>query len=156
MFKVMMVCSGNTCRSPMAEVLLQAETDKAGMHVLVDSCGLGAFAGSPATEYAAEAVKRRGLSLTKHRSKPFSPEMAREFDLFLTMTAGHKAMLLSLCPKLSGKVFTLKEFAAKGEAVEDPDIHDPYGGNSTRYGECADEIETGVKKATNVLKALIS
>lgn len=156
MYKVMMVCSGNTCRSPMAQVMLQAEADKAGMDVLADSCGLGAFAGERATEYAAEAVEDRGLSLKEHRSKPFSPEMARASDLFLTMTAGHKAMLLSFCPDLSGKVFTLKEFAAQGEKLEDADIHDPYGGSSTRYGECADEIETAVKKATNVLKALIS
>lgn len=139
--KVVFVCTGNTCRSSMAEALarkwLKAHPDGVG-NIELASAGLAAAGpGSPASPRAVEVMGAAGIDLTGHRARQFCHETARESDLILTMTGNHKRTLVALYPGEASKVFTLAEFAGKSGL----DISDPFGLPVAIYKQCAREIE---------------
>jgi len=132
---VLLVCSANQCRSPLAEVLLRqalagAAPDEAWR---VESAGTWALPGLPATEYSRQEARRHGLDLSRHQSQPASCELLAEFDLVLTMEMEHQRQLQAACPKQAAKVRRLSE--AVGAAF---DIEDPYGGPPASYRSLGD------------------
>lgn len=134
-FTILIVCTGNTCRSPMAESLLK---DKLKSHVesmtfRVVSAGVAAQPGGPASEGALVAMKERGLSLDEHQSRSISQSLLERSDLILTMTSNHRQAILSRWPQVSSKVFCL--------APAGSDVSDPYGGPIEAYRKCADRID---------------
>ncbi len=132
--RILFVCTGNTCRSPMAEVIANAIFKNNGRDVCAFSRGIFAESGMPASEYAKLAVKNYGLSLEEHRACQLTESDIKEADLILTMTASHKRMLEKICP--AEKLFTLKEYCYGTEA----DISDPFGMSPSVYMDCAEEI----------------
>ncbi len=116
----MFVCTGNTCRSPMAERLTAKMLERfdLGDDVQVMSAGLAALPGEPASSGACEAMRRDGIDLSNHRAKQLTKKMVEEADLILTMTASQKRHLLEIYPMSAGKVFVLKEFAEHGYNLE--------------------------------------
>lgn len=136
--RVLLVCSGNTCRSPMAAALLQSIWEKAnpGWPLTVLSAGTGAFPGLGASEHAVSVLKVRGIDLSHHRSQPVQGALLENVDLVLTMTGRHKEYLLGLWPNLAGRVFTLGEYAGTNL-----DIPDPFGGAESVYEETAVSLE---------------
>ncbi len=138
--KILFVCSANACRSPMAEgIARKLLADHGVANVKVDSAGLDAMEGSPATEEAIEVMKAKGVDLTSHRSKPFNAKLGKK-DMVLTMTRSQKERILARHPSLVGRVFMLEEYA-KNRPL---DIPDPYKGQAG-YEETADEIESSVR-----------
>lgn len=135
--RVLLVCSGNTCRSPMAMAMLQDLWQKAdpGWDLEVHSAGTGAYPGMTATDHAITAMQERGLDLADHRSQPL-PEL-REYDLVLTMTQGHRDAVLARQPAMAGRVFTLGEYAETGQEVPDP-----FGGPLHAYQQTATALES--------------
>ncbi len=142
------VCSGNTCRSPMAEVIardilaqergirpenLEQET---GVHFL--SAGLTANDFSPANPMARKVVKAMGLSLTSHISHPVTPKLLEYADRIFCMTPAQARELLSIMPEISYKVFTL--------AQKTGGISDPFGGSIEVYETCARQIREELEK----------
>jgi protein-tyrosine-phosphatase len=120
----MFVCSGNTCRSPMAAGALQVllEKQRPGKFEIISS-GTGAATGFPATEFALEAGKIWNCDLSLHRSQPLTDALIEESDLILAMTPGHLRELIRVKPNSSDKYFILKNFpdhSTEGEGVEDP------------------------------------
>lgn len=109
--KILFVCTGNTCRSPMAEELFREKTGTGDNRFQVISAGTSAGRGVPAAEEAVQALKERGLDLSEHQSRPITGELLKEADLILTMTRNHKETLLQMEPGVGDKVFTLKEYA---------------------------------------------
>lgn len=128
MFQVLIVCTGNTCRSPMGEAILRSvlPDDLAGQ-VNVSSAGSTAGEGSPAAAYAIQTASSRGLDLSKHRSRPLTATLVREADLVLGMEPAHVAAARSLAPDSADRVHLVTEHGAEGGTGDG--VRDPiYGG----------------------------
>ena len=130
--KLLFVCTGNTCRSPMAEALARALALEKGMALSAASAGLAAVQGQGASAGALAAMAGRGLSLAGHRARRFEPDMARD-ALVLAMTRAHAARLQGLAPWAD--VRTIGEWAKTNE-----EVLDPFGGSAARYAACAEQL----------------
>jgi uracil phosphoribosyltransferase len=113
---VLFVCTGNTCRSPMAAAIAEQLFDEAAIPGVILSAGVSVYGASPASRHAVRVMKSAGLDIARHVSRPVSPKMAEHADLILAMTRRHKDMLLELFPQAQGKAFTLAEFAVSGRS----------------------------------------
>lgn len=130
---VLFVCTGNTCRSPMAAALANEMIPS----VTVKSAGVFAGAGSPVNDHALHALKEQGLTID-HHSKQISESVLDWSDLILTMTTGHRDTLTSQYPAYQSKCFTLKEYVL--DSPENEDIPDPFGQDITMYQETLNEL----------------
>lgn len=136
MRRVLFVCTGNTCRSSMAEGIFKHLLALEGIDdVAVSSAGVYALTGQPASPEAVEALAEWGIDISNHKARLLTPEMVREADLILTMTARHKMAVLEMVPEAAGKVFTLTEYVGFGG-----DIPDPIGKPLFFYRQNAEEI----------------
>jgi protein-tyrosine-phosphatase/tRNA A37 threonylcarbamoyladenosine synthetase subunit TsaC/SUA5/YrdC len=145
-FLVLLVCTGNTCRSPMAEAILRdlirnrfpesfnSSLPPAGIF----SAGLSAFPGGPASPEAITVMKKRGLNLQQHQSHSLTERALRQADLILTMTNSHRSAILEKMPELRHKVHLL--------SGNQSDVSDPFGGAEAVYAACADQIETYLER----------
>ena len=146
-FNVVMVCSGNTCRSPMAEGILRREWDRAtseaGFTARLNewSRGTAAVPGLRATPEAVSAVSRMGIDISGHLSQPVSEEDVAGADLVVAMTGAHKVALQRKFPRMTAKVRTLAE-VSEGAVVGDVD--DPIGLGQEAYDRTAATLERGL------------
>ena len=140
-----MVCVGNICRSPMAEALLKREL-RGQDGFTVESAGLGALVGHPASEYSVELMDEMGIDITGHRARQIHPDMVRDADLVLVMEAGHKRAIDDADPSARGKVYRLGEW-------QDRNIDDPYRQARIVYEEALEDIEAGVASWAEKIRA---
>jgi protein arginine phosphatase len=138
MFRILFVCTGNTCRSPMAEAILKS---KELPNVEVRSAGVYAMDGLEASANA-QAVLSDNLVDHDHRSKLLNAQDVLWATHILTMTAAHKAAILGNFPESNDKTYTLMEFAGEGFR----DVFDPYGGNKEVYRQTYHELEQAINK----------
>lgn len=120
--RILLVCTGNTCRSSMAEGILKHKLEHTlggSRRFCVTSAGLSAFDGSPASDEAIRVMKEKGIDIATHRAKSVSREMVKDADLILVMTLTHKRTVLDRFPETQGKVFTLKEYVSKDLSLDD-------------------------------------
>ncbi len=153
MKQILFVCTGNTCRSPMAEVLFNrlAALEQPGYGFRAVSAGLSANGGDHASTNAAKVIKSySGADLSCHRARELSCDDVDSAYLVLTMSKNHKQYILSMCPGAYQKVFTLKEYVYGASE----DISDPYGSSETVYRHCADEIAQAVEMLAEKVKFL--
>ena len=133
---VLFICTGNVCRSPMAEGLLR---HMAGDRVKVASAGLGAGHGQPPSAHAIEVLGKEGIDIADIRSQPVSAHLLQQADYIFTMTRDHLDMLLLLFPEMASKTRLLRfEEAAKGGRA---DVTDPIGGTRATYESCKTDIQ---------------
>lgn len=136
MKKILFVCTGNTCRSPMAEALFRYRAGDMGWEAL--SAGTFALLGSPASENSVAAMKELGIDISTHRSQPLTAELARCVDLIITMTADHCAQIVGAFPDVEERVFLINAF---GTSRVPADVSDPFGGSLREYILIRDEID---------------
>ncbi len=133
---VLFICTGNVCRSPMAEGLLR---HMAGDRVKVASAGLGAGHGQPPSAHAIEVLGKEGIDIEDIRSQPVSAHLLQQADYIFTMTRDHLDMLLLLFPEMASKTRLLRFVeAAKGGRA---DVTDPIGGTRATYESCKADIQ---------------
>ncbi|HET8654707.1 MAG TPA: low molecular weight protein arginine phosphatase [Longimicrobiaceae bacterium] len=150
-FNVLFVCTGNTCRSPMAEALARAALENRGWgHVRVASAGVSAAAGEPATPEAVSAAGRRGLDLRSHRSQPLTAELVDWADLVLCMSPSHVGPVAWLGGP--DKVDLLGDFATGGTGGAVPD---PFGADEAVYIETLAVLDGLVLAALDRLAPLV-
>jgi len=137
---ILFVCTGNVCRSPMAEYL--ARRVFAGIPgVQVASAGVAAVSGAPATPEAVTALREKGIDLSTHRSRPLSKELIDGADLIVVMTGAHRDYIKGFSPETSGKVRLLTEFSDPDAPV---DVPDPIGQSLEGYRRTRDMIESAL------------
>jgi protein-tyrosine phosphatase len=118
---VLFVCTGNICRSPLAEQLFRSRTAADGVHLSASSAGTDARTGERMTPQAAELSLRYGGDPSEHRAVRIEAGLIRESSLILTATRRHRADVVSLVPRASRYTFTLREFARLVETPREPD-----------------------------------
>ena len=141
---VLFVCTGNTCRSPMAAALLNKMALEKGLELSIESAGVLAVEGENASSEAIVAMSEYGIDLMGHHAQNVTQELIEKSDLILTMTQAHKMLFLEVAPE---KVYTLGEFAGL-----DYDIEDPFGGDVEDYRRTAKQIEDALEKVLDRLQ----
>ena len=142
--KIMFICTGNICRSAMAQWLLKQKLDnKEIKNVEVYSCGVYAQDGDiPTWEAKRVMMDEYSIDMSKHRATNIVNSNIKEMDLILCATSRHKRDVLRIYPELEGKVFTMKEYVGYDREYHDKiDIKDPWGYDIETYRSCIAEID---------------
>lgn len=153
--RILFVCTGNQCRSPMAEALfrhmLKEKNIKNGRDFHIESCGTGGFNGCPATFEAIEVMKEHGVDLSRHISRGMSEEILAGADIIFAMAKRHEDILAMLCPQHSTKIHLLKRYisthcSGSNDTEYDLEIHDPIGKDISAYREVYKQLESAFEE----------
>lgn len=146
-FSILLVCTGNTCRSPMAVGILKKMLAEEGVSgVAVISAGTASLEGMPATELAVKTSAEWGIDISRHRSQPVTDELVAQADLILTMTPEHREEILLHDPSAASKTFLLKSFPEPVKTEPFYTVRDPIGGGPSDYQRSFFEIEESLRR----------
>lgn len=148
---ILFVCSGNTCRSPMAQALFTDHVKNTGKNrqesqPIAKSAGLRALDGSPASPAAVKVMTEMGLNISNHRSRRLNTELVEWADVILTMQESHRREVMEKYNVPAQKVYTLAAFSRDSAG----DILDPFGFEIETYRQCARQINSMIR---NIVKS---
>lgn len=143
MKKILFVCSGNTCRSPMAAGIFNRMAQEMGVDACASSRGIAVYSTTPAAEKAVDAAAAYGVDISSHRSLNITEDDMRTADIIYCMTGGHARALASQYPQYRDKIFPIPA----------EDIPDPFGGSLEIYEETARRISLALEEIVRSLKA---
>ena len=147
--KLLFVCSGNTCRSPLAEAIARQQGAERGLDLDVSSAGISAWDGAPASDGALLVGMEHRADLGEHRSRQLTREMVAEADLVLVMGPSHLERVEAMGGK--GKAHLLTDYASRGAAARA--ISDPYGGDLETYRATYEELAGAVRQLLDRVEA---
>lgn len=140
---LLFVCTGNTCRSPLAEAIARAEAARRGLEgVRCRSAGTSAFPGHPASAVGIVAAAERGIDLEGHRSRPLDRELVEWADAVLVMARWHGETVLAENPE--APVALLTRYLPAGHEARDRDVPDPIGGDLETYAGTFDVLAAAI------------
>jgi len=151
-FRVLVVCTGNTCRSPLAEAALRSSVGPDERRIEVLSAGTGARDGEPASAESVELARRAGLDVSGHRSRRLDRELANSADLVLVMERSHIVSVRAMGVD-PGRIHVLSEWPRPGEP--DLPVSDPFGGSLEAYEECWSRIRRHIERATPAIQEAV-
>jgi protein-tyrosine-phosphatase len=149
MHSVLLVCTANICRSPMAEALLRARLGEAAADWRIESAGTWALEGEGAAPRAIKVLKARGIDLSQHRSRVVDASLLNRARLVLVMEKGHKEALQVEFPRCAARVFLLSEMVGK-----DFEIADPMGRSTADFEKTAAELEDVLARGLGTIARL--
>jgi protein-tyrosine-phosphatase len=164
-FKVLFVCTGNSCRSPMAEGILKkmlkenkSQDPEFGLdNFEVNSAGISTLDGAPPSLFAMEVAKARNVDLTQHRSRQLNKQILKKADLVLAMSDEHLEHIRKMDKKTLEKTYLLKTFPQNHSASNEDKregvlyIKDPIGGTMDDYNQCFLEMEKEIRRVFHEL-----
>lgn len=135
--KIMFVCTGNICRSAMAD----AFTRKKEKNIQVFSAGTDAEDGARCPHNTIEAMMEYDIDMRQHRATNIMSSKVKEMNLILCATTNHKRRIISIFPELSERTYTMKEYVGMDNNGTDMNVSDPWGYDLFTYRKCATEID---------------
>lgn len=153
-YKVMLVCTGNTCRSAMAEGIARKVAEEMRINnIEFSSSGVGAMDGVPATEYAIEAAAHWDIDIRKHRSRMINSELINEADLILAMAPEHVQPIFTKGRGAASKVFLFKGFPDPFSPTQER-VEDPIGGTLEQYNQTYLELDEVIRRIFPIIVEL--
>lgn len=147
---VLFICTGNSCRSVLAEYLLK-DLLKGRDDVEVFSAGTGVLLHGCPTQETLAVLNAQGIDATEHRSLSLNPVMLHKSDLILAMTRTHRQQIVSMAPEVESRTYLLREFDDQERHDLDLDIPDPIGQSLATYSDCAGMIARSLQKVIKLL-----
>jgi len=135
--RILMVCVGNICRSPMAAAALADRLGRRGVRAAVESAGISALVGSPADPVARALMSERGLDISGHRARQLTPEIIRSFELVLVMEAAQQQAVEAILPSARGRVHRIGRWGSF-------DVPDPYRQERVAFERALALIDRGI------------